>query len=459
MDSLPAVPPDLAALAVPSVRGAAPLLGSVESEHAEASAASPFELCLALLTAPPPSGEAMPPGGKDLPVLSLEFAADSASAPSTAELMLVLAPAAAAVQAQLRPAQPAALPADGLPAPPLPVVDAAAGASTLLASLPGMPEALVTAPLDAAPTFESASAAAAVQTPSETVMELSPEPPPEVSAATDAAVASETAERRATAGAAKSIADATRFDGLTANDRRFESPAVQRPEPRANGASLPPQPVAAPQYQAVAAAATPTVEVGAVAQSTARRGELQKVVLPAGASGDGGGIAQTDWLPASGSSGTAAHALAPPSQAAPGAPVDTRLPTWHEAFASRVQWLVDHVVGEAHIKLNPPELGAVDVKISLVDDQTFVQLTTATTAARDELSQSLPRLRELLAGSGLELGGASVQSGRDGQQSAYGQGASAGSREPHWLASFSTGADEPPLRSPRSSPGRIDVFA
>ena len=109
-------------------------------------------------------------------------------------------------------------------------------------------------------------------------------------------------------------------------------------------------------------------------------------------------------------------ALPPP--ASPAAPVDPRTPHWHEAFASRLHWLVDHHVGEARIKLNPPELGALDVKISLQDDKTFVQLTAASSAARDELAQSLPRLRELLPPSGLELGGATVNGGRDGPASA-----------------------------------------
>jgi len=98
-----------------------------------------------------------------------------------------------------------------------------------------------------------------------------------------------------------------------------------------------------------------------------------------------------------------------------GAAIDTRADNWHEALASRVQVLVDQHVGEAHIKLNPPELGAVDIKISLVDDKTFVQLTAANSAARDELTQSLPRLRELLSASGLSLGGASVHGGSAGQ--------------------------------------------
>ena len=173
--------------------------------------------------------------------------------------------------------------------------------------------------------------------------------------------------------------------------------------------------------------------------------------------GDTASAGQADWwAPAAGhGSATTAAALPPPASA--GAPVDLRSPNWQEAFANRVQWLVDTQVGEARIKLNPPELGAVDVTISLVDDKTYVQLTTATAAARDELSQSLPRLRELFTGSGLELGGASVHNGRDGHASGDGRGA--GAAEPRWFAGFAEHGDELAAGPLRRSLGRIDVFA
>jgi hypothetical protein len=140
------------------------------------------------------------------------------------------------------------------------------------------------------------------------------------------------------------------------------------------------------------------------------------------------------------------------------APVDARGPQWQEALAGRVQWLVDQRVGEARIKLNPPELGSVDVKISLVEDKTYVQLTAATAAARDELAQSLPRLRDLFAASGLELGGASVHGGRGGHPGAGGGYES----EPRFAgdqADLDLLPPAEPIRVARRSAGAIDIFA
>src|SRR5690606_35703929 len=126
----------------------------------------------------------------------------------------------------------------------------------------------------------------------------------------------------------------------------------------------------------------------------------------------------------------------------------------------RIQWLVDHRVGEARIKLNPPELGAVDVKISLVDDKTFVQLTAATAAARDELAQGLPRLRELFVASGIALGGASAHGGRAGRTDHDG---AAGYAAAAWASTPGDLDDAAPAmtaaRSTAARPGRIDTFA
>ena len=80
--------------------------------------ATPFSLCLALLTEPLPRGEAWPATGKELPVALLEPPAESAAASAT-DALLVLAPtelAAAALQLRLPPVD-TALAAAGEPAP------------------------------------------------------------------------------------------------------------------------------------------------------------------------------------------------------------------------------------------------------------------------------------------------------------------------------------------------------
>jgi flagellar hook-length control protein FliK len=206
----------------------------------------------------------------------------------------------------------------------------------------------------------------------------------------------------------------------------------------------------------------PLAEPSASVMRSLRR-EPAAVSLPlvasaneAGAAGES--VASPAWqLPAASSTGPSSGAAATASPSAHGAPVDTRSPNWHEAFAGRVQWLVDQHVGEARIKLNPPELGAVDVKISLVDDKTYVQLTAGSAAARDEIANSLPRLRELMTASGLQFGGASVHGGHAGHD---GRGGHEPTARGNPFAALEPGfEDVRPLQSLRRMAGGVDTFA
>ena len=86
-------------------------------------------------------------------------------------------------------------------------------------------------------------------------------------------------------------------------------------------------------------------------------------------------------------------------------------PRWSEMLSTRIRWMVDHKMSEARVKLHPPELGALEIKVSVVDDKTYVQMIAQQSAARDAIAQSLPRLREVLAEGGMDLGGATVSGG------------------------------------------------
>lgn len=97
-------------------------------------------------------------------------------------------------------------------------------------------------------------------------------------------------------------------------------------------------------------------------------------------------------------------------------------PGWPEEVGSRVSWMVGHDESHAQLTLTPPQLGKIEVSITVNGDQTSAQFVAATPAARELIEQSLPRLREVLEQSGINLGqtdvGTSSQSNNsgDGQQ-------------------------------------------
>lgn len=78
-------------------------------------------------------------------------------------------------------------------------------------------------------------------------------------------------------------------------------------------------------------------------------------------------------------------------------------PGWNGEFASRIGVMVKNGVPEASLQLSPAELGRLDIKISTDGDQAKVVFTVQNMAAREAIEQAMPRLREMLEQSGLQL--------------------------------------------------------
>ena len=447
MELFAAPPAELAAIADPSARGAAPLLRSPGVGSRAPPDAVPFELLIGLLTEPQPAGESWPASGKQWPLPRLQVLPESLAA------MAALAASAGAMPpiagAPGSPLLEAAQPArSGLPA------SSAADPSAL--ALPA-PRLLVLSPSEG-PALAAAGAQPGV------LPLASPDglAPAEVEAVRIDTAASSAAEAFPAVGAEPDAPETP----LSSDARlRAQLGATAPAEPRPGAASVAP-PAAAPHAPpAPEAYAPPVREKPAQQAGLVRRPDSLRVLAPLAAGSEAPAGVAGDWLPAAhghGATGAAGTAAAPAASALPNAPVDARLPDWHEAFAQRVQWLVDTEAGEARIKLNPPELGAVDVKISLVDDKTHVHLTASTAAARDELAQGLPRLRELFTVSGLDLGSASVHDGRGGDHARPGGDHAChadGTPRDAAVAALAGLLDEPAAAARTPTRGRIDVFA
>ena len=111
----------------------------------------------------------------------------------------------------------------------------------------------------------------------------------------------------------------------------------------------------------------------------------------------------------------------------------------------------------AELKLHPAELGPVNVRIEMRADQASIQIVAASPETRSALEQSLPQLRDLLAGQGITLGQASV----------HDNAAQRDARPDAWAASPRTDGRDDPAAAPASDAVRltlrtdrlVDVFA
>ncbi|WP_254693664.1 flagellar hook-length control protein FliK [Shewanella sp. MEBiC00475] len=85
--------------------------------------------------------------------------------------------------------------------------------------------------------------------------------------------------------------------------------------------------------------------------------------------------------------------------------------------------MVSNGIQQAEIRLDPPELGHLTVKIQIQGDQTQVQFHVAQSQTRDIVEQAMPRLRDMLSQEGLQLTDSHVSQGDEGSEQ---QGQSSG---------------------------------
>ncbi len=106
-----------------------------------------------------------------------------------------------------------------------------------------------------------------------------------------------------------------------------------------------------------------------------------------------------------------------------------------QAIGARLGWLADQKIGHAHIRLNPEDLGPVDVRLQMNGDKVHASFSSPHVDVRQALESSLPRLRELLGEQGFQLAHADVghQNSGDGSPSSSpggGTGLGGGDGEP-----------------------------
>lgn len=81
---------------------------------------------------------------------------------------------------------------------------------------------------------------------------------------------------------------------------------------------------------------------------------------------------------------------------------------WHDELGAKLNWMIERGVQSGSLRLSPENLGPLEVRISVQKDQATVWFGAAHAETRASLEQALPRLRELLAASGLSLADAGV---------------------------------------------------
>lgn len=83
-------------------------------------------------------------------------------------------------------------------------------------------------------------------------------------------------------------------------------------------------------------------------------------------------------------------------------------PKWGGEFAQKVVWMTTQQHQVAEIRLNPAHLGPVEVMLSITQDQATAQFLSPHLAVREAIEAALPRLKEMMAENGIQLGNVMV---------------------------------------------------
>lgn len=88
---------------------------------------------------------------------------------------------------------------------------------------------------------------------------------------------------------------------------------------------------------------------------------------------------------------------------------------WNQEVSQKVIWMVGGTDQSATLTLNPPDLGPLQVVISVNNDKADTQFISDNPDVRLALEQGVETLREMMRESGIELGKANVSAGNQSQ--------------------------------------------
>ncbi|MDR3393189.1 MAG: flagellar hook-length control protein FliK [Sulfuriferula sp.] len=88
---------------------------------------------------------------------------------------------------------------------------------------------------------------------------------------------------------------------------------------------------------------------------------------------------------------------------------------WDQALGQKIVWMVGGAEQSASMTLNPPDLGPLQVVLSVTNDQANATFIAAQPEVRLAIEAAMPKLREMMSDAGIQLGQTNVSADSSGQ--------------------------------------------
>ena len=98
-------------------------------------------------------------------------------------------------------------------------------------------------------------------------------------------------------------------------------------------------------------------------------------------------------------------------------PVNILKPEGQQQLHEKIRWMVNARNSMAEIRLDPPELGSMQVRVNVSGDAASVSFIVQSQHAKDALADAMPRLKDMLAEQGINLGESEVRKDNSSQNS------------------------------------------
>lgn len=134
---------------------------------------------------------------------------------------------------------------------------------------------------------------------------------------------------------------------------------------------------------------------------------------------------------------------------------------WGGAVGEKVLWMANQSRQVAELHLNPPNLGPLEVRLTINGDQAGAMFVSHHAAVRDAIEAALPRLREMLADNGIMLGNTTVgsESFNQQQQAFDRRGSGGGARADVGMEGILAGISGSSRPMSQAHDGMVDIFA
>jgi flagellar hook-length control protein FliK len=133
-------------------------------------------------------------------------------------------------------------------------------------------------------------------------------------------------------------------------------------------------------------------------------------------------------------------------------------PVWNQGMGKQILWMVNQNISSAEIRLNPANLGPIEVLIDMSEDDISVSLTSRHAVVREAMEQALPKLREMLDENGFNLADTDISKHSFFEQREQSADDKNNFLNNHGEKTITTEMNEPELHQTSLSTGLVDYY-